>query len=447
MFINQFSDKEVQKAILANQWTYGQLFPEVISPGSQPIEHGYKTHTFTSNFSDTVNPWGDASYDLETNALINHPQRKGKLWVYFAPTNDLLSLSAGEYSSITNDLVNKFSIFYSSSNGPIPLSDFKNFDHYELTSNGSSKKNISLLGYKKLRVTSAAICIKQIGPLKDRSGILKIGMSYKGAIENMADINYDHFENYFMTSKIIQLNNNSEIICRYRLPKHMIDTYAPFDPITSIPYFFIYGEGISTNMSLDINITRHFEGIVLPEYSQFHSGSNQPIQTPFNIQNTVVNSIVNDDNTINPINDHPVKNDTAPPNKPTNGTINAMSRGKAGDPLQKMNKQDNVTAYSKAFNYIGRAVSYTAANVYNATRQKVINEARETAIQAIYSMIPNRIRKSRGGQLMKEYAIRKLAEGAGWDDVMFELSSNVLEYLEREANNTVDVLLKKLGGK
>lgn len=294
-------NEDVIEDVILNQWTYGQLLPELISPGSMPSEENQKTHCFTNTFTDTVSVWQGESKDVLTNDVIQHPKRKGKMWIYFAPENDLLSFSTGHGIPEDPGVIAEHSIFYSSSNGPLPLSEWDEFDPRELTLNQSSKREISFLGYKRVRVTSAAIVIKQIGPAIERSGVLKIGMGYKGAVENMAPILFDKFQNYFSMSKSFVLNSNDEIICRFRLPHYLLDKYAPFDPTISLPYFFIYGEGISTKMMFHVQVIRHFEGITLPQYSYFHKSNPRAHQVPINIQTKVVETIQSEDNIIQSI--------------------------------------------------------------------------------------------------------------------------------------------------
>lgn len=382
--INQFNNVNVQKAILANQWAYGQLFPEIVSPGPMPLDFKYKTHTFSSKFSDTVNVWNSFSYDPETNAIVENSDRKGKLWVYFAPTNDLLSLSTA-FADADLDVINDNAIFYSSSNGPLPDSSFNIFNHREITMNASSKRNISLAGYKKLRVTSAAICIKQVGPEKERSGILKIGMSYKGAIENIPAINFDKFQNYFNISEIIPLTESAEIICRYRLPRHLLEKYAPFDPATNVPYFFIYGEGISTKMSLEIEVIRHFEGIILPEYSNFHHSITQPKQTPFEIQNEVIRTIEKERNIIQNI------------EKPNIAQINARpdnektrnDREFVHSPLEHLKNNMANSNYENVMSKVGEKITEVGDKFNMKAKESLEKQGKKAIIRAISKAMPD----------------------------------------------------------
>lgn len=434
--INQFNNVDVQQAILANQWVYGQLFPEIVSPGQMPLDFKYKTHTFSSRFSDTVNVWNSASYDPTTNAIVQHAERKGKLWVYFAPTNDLLSLSS--VLGVDLDILNNNSIFYSSSNGPLPYSAFTVFDHREITLNASSKKNISLAGYKKLRVTSAAICIKQIGPEKERSGILKIGMSYKGAIENVPAINFDKFQNYFNISEIIPLADSNEIICRYRLPQHLLETYAPFDPTTNVPYFFIYGEGISSKMSFEIEVIRHFEGMILPEYSNFHNPIAQPKQTPFEIQNEVIRIIEKERNIIQ--------------NMETNDTGNTPGfeeekmqhyREHVHSPLEPLKTDTNLSAYENVMSKVGQKITEVGDKFNLKAKESLGKQGKKVIIKVISKAVPDNA-KLRG---IVETVNRVYDMNATFTDnvanVIGNIADKVSDYSLKKAEVAFDRLLNK----
>lgn len=380
--------EELQDVLLASQWTYGQLFPEKWSPGQMPTNIGYKTHTFTSRFSDNVHVWSSTSYDESSNSIIQDPGLKGRLWVYFAPLNDLLGLSPP--INVEAEVINNSSIFYSSSNGPLPYNENKkNLNYREITLNDSSKRNISLIGYKKLRVTSAAISIKQVGPVKERSGILKIGMSYKGAIENIPSIEYEKFDNYFALSKIVHLKESEEVICRYRVPQHLIETYAPFDPTTNLPYFFIYGEGISTNMSLEVEIVRHFEGIILSEYSDFHHQHQQPRQLNFEIQNRIVRNIEDDKNTIqniqlidDPTNSRPLILPTSNPrftieNQQENSIISKIPEG-----------------YLEVVSDIGEQIKEGINDKITEFKKEAYNMAKEQLLVYLMQNIPGQTKES-----------------------------------------------------
>lgn len=379
--IHQISDRAVKEAIVSNQWAYGQLFPEVMSPGPSPHDLKFKTHVFSSTFTDTVNTWSETSFDPAQNAFVQHPERRGKMWIYFSPVNDLLSLSSPLSSGVSQDILNDNSIFYSSSNGPLPYSAFTIFDHREITLNSSSKKNISLTGYKKLRVTSGAIIIRQLGPVKDRSGVLKIGFSFKGAIETVPSINFDKFQDYFNISEIIPLNTSSEIICRYRLPTHMINMFAPFEPTLNLPYFFIYGEGISPTMSFDIEVVRHFEGIVMSEYSNFHNPGHQPKQFPFDIQNKIVRNVERKENII--------QNISVDKNKSTRTHPPLLSRRQETAPLSE-NRDPSI--YESAFKEIGDAARAVVSDVVAQGKEKAKEAMRKIFINQMKELVPQSLK-------------------------------------------------------
>lgn len=377
--IYQIGDREVQEAVVGNQWAYGQLFPEVMSPGPAPLEFKPKTHVFSSTFSDTVNVWNGTSFDPTTNMIVNNPERKGKLWIYFSPLGDLLSMSIPASIGVTPNTLNDNSVFYSSSNGPLPSSTFQMFDYREITLNASSKKNISILGYKKLRVTSAALVITQIGPKKNRSGLLKVGFGFKGAIETVPNIIYDNFQNYFNMSEIMHLNECSKVICRYRLPTYMTDKFAPFDPTLNIPYFFIYGEGISPTMSLEIKITRHFEGIVLPEYSSFHDPSMQPRQYPFSIQNEAVRRMERKENIIQPIYE---------PSAQGSATHqHTLTTGKNG--VEQSELDEDVPLYKEVFTEVKGVIMDMAAEEFKEHKDAMTKAAVQTFVKTAYTAYPN----------------------------------------------------------
>lgn len=434
--IYQFKDHNVQKAILANQWAYGQLFPEIISPGPLPLKSGYKTHTFSSKFTDTVNVWDINSYNPDTQTFEEYPERKGKLWVYFAPMNDLLSLSVNLPIGTDVDVLNDNSIFYSSSNGPVPYSNMSAFDYRELTLNGSSKKNISFLGYKKLRVTSAAIVIKQIGPVKERSGILKIGLGYKGAIESVPSINFDKFQNYFNISDIVQLNTSDEIICRYRLPKHLLHTYAPFDPSTSLPYFFIYGEGISQKMSLHIEVIRHFEGIILPEFSNFHNPGSQPRQTSFIIQDEVVSLLERDNNIIQNIEETDDKMNPRLNNG--HGSKSILSEKHGHEPLEPLKMGNDMSMYEKALKSVGQSISAVGERVSSKMpdfKERIVETRDRITGRIIDKAIDAGIKKgfeTRVGSSIKNILGRVYNTGASLGQNIENMASNFV-------NNTLDM--------
>ena len=383
--MDQTDDRDVQEAIASNQWVYGQLFPEMMSPGPMPRDFKHKTHVFSSTFNDTVSIWNGTSFDPTANTIVNHPERKGKVWVYFSPMNDLLSLSSALSIGVDQTTLNNSAIFYSSSNGPLPYSAFQIFDYREITLNSSSKKNLSLLGYKKLRVTSAALVITQIGPKKNRSGILKIGLGFKGAIESVPSINFDSFQSYFNMSEIIHLSTCSKVICRYRLPANMTDKFAPFDPTLNIPYFFIYGEGISPTMSLEIKVTRHFEGIVLPEYSSFHDSAYQPQQYPFSIQNKVIRTVERKQNIIHAIYEPHVQVSTS--------QMPLLTRGKGtGVEVAKGNEPEHKGVIAE----IRDVIFDIGLSEFQQQKDSLMKTAREEFLKAVWQVFPNSLKDSLG---------------------------------------------------
>jgi len=386
--INEFEDDYIKKCLLSNQWTYGQLFPELVSPGPMPKSLKHKTHTFSSRFNDTVSVWGASSLDPESNTFLNIPERKGKMWVYFSPINDLLNLSLSTPIGVKQEDMLKKAVFYASSNGPMPSNTFTKLNHREIIMNGTAKRNLSITGYKKLRVTSAALVIKQIGPLKERSGILKVGMNYKGAIENVPDIVYDKFENYFSLSKIFHLNDTNEVICRFRLPPQLMEVYAPFEPIQSVPYFFIYGEGISTKISFEVDVVRHFEGMILPEYSSFHASNDQPLQSALSIQNETIRYAEGPANVI-----HGVNRSTTP-----DISYQAVLQQSINNFTDPVKKPLLLRMYNHAASRISVLNAYVAKRIKERGQQFAIQIGQTAVVKFLQAVLPHKT-KVKIGQL------------------------------------------------
>ena len=280
------------------RWSIGQLFPELIHPGHQVIEDNFnpRTHIFTSNFNDNVQVWEHSQTSVD-NVLVNTPNRKGTLWIYCAPCNDILTLTNAE--DVNANTILKHKIFYSSSNGPLPVNDANEFHWNEISMNDGSKHNASVNKYKNIRVTSAAIILKQICPEKDRSGILRIGYSYKGLIEEIKPFKFEDFDQNFALSKTVNMASTSEVVCRYRIPFGQSEKFGPYDPTESMPYFFILGEGLPLGSSIEVNVIRHFEGIPMYIYRRFTHQDYAPTHSASYIsQKKLISDVASGDNTI-----------------------------------------------------------------------------------------------------------------------------------------------------
>jgi hypothetical protein len=249
------------------QWLMGYMHPEVFSPGRVPQDISYPTHTFNSKFNDVVNVWKSSS-DVG-GTVIQHPEHAGKFWIYFAPVNDLLSMTTNPSLDNLHNNLTLNTTYYATSNGPLRLTDFESLYPIDIGEENLGRKSSGpFQGYKKLRVNSAAIVITPTGPLKSNSGVIKVGYTFKRADVDFSKINFQNFDNYFQTSKIYPVKNDTNIICRYRPLKNLLDDFAPYEPCEEFPFFVVYGEGISPEVTFNIKVVRHFEGVVLSQYSQ-----------------------------------------------------------------------------------------------------------------------------------------------------------------------------------
>lgn len=249
------------------QWTIGQIFPELIHPG-HGIEKGVKkpTTTATLMFNTTLRAQGGYATTTE-GVIIETPNRKGTAWAYFAPYNDFLLMH--NPSNVSTDMIQTHSAFFSSSAGPVPENDTKTFHWNEIAQNDGNKSDSTIGTYKELRINSAAIVIKQLAPVRDYSGILRVGFGYKGMIQGMDSFDFSDFDKHFTMTKTINLAKESDLVVRYRLPFNKYDKFGPYDPTTPVPYFFILAEGVPPESSLDITIIRHIEGVPNTMYKHF----------------------------------------------------------------------------------------------------------------------------------------------------------------------------------
>ena len=275
------------------QWLMGYLHPEVFSPGRLPQTTAYPTHTFTSKFNDVVNVW--KSRGTYGTTEVEHPELQGKFWLYFSPVADLLSLtnklSEGKTPAITLDTT-----YYATSNGPRRRTDSKALYAIDIGPQNLNRKFAgSFTGYKKLRVNSASLVITPSGPLKSQSGIIKVGYSFRRCDSHFKQIDFDRFENYFQSCKIYQLKNDHQIICRFRPTKDLLDDFAPYHPLIDIPYFVVYGEGISPEVTFNVSVIRHFEGVAMQQYSQLFYSTWEMDQIELYIQKLAAASVKDPD--------------------------------------------------------------------------------------------------------------------------------------------------------
>lgn len=259
------------------QWTIGQLFPELIHPG-HIIAQNFKTPTVTATlmFNTTLRVQGAVGKTMEGDE-IETPNRRGTAWAYFAPYNDLLIMR--NINNMSEETVQKNAAFFSSSAGPAPENDIKEFHWNEIAQNDGNKSDATVSTYKKLRINSAAIVIKQLAPLKDYSGILKVGMGYKGMIQGMNSFKFSDFDKHFTMTKTINLAKESDLVIRYRLPFNQYNNFGPYDPTTPVPYFFMLAEGVPPDSSFDITVIRHIEGVPKTIYRHFVPQHQAPFHT------------------------------------------------------------------------------------------------------------------------------------------------------------------------
>lgn len=274
------------------QWLMGYMHPEVFSPGRVPQSVSYPTHTFNSKFTDVVNVWKSSS-DIG-GTVIQHPERTGKFWIYFAPVNDLLEMTTNPLLDNMHNGITINTSYYASSNGPLKQTDFASLYPVDIGADNLGRKSSGpFQGYKKLRVNSAAMVITPTGPIKSNSGIVKVGFTFKRADVDFTKINFDNFDNYFQSSKIYQVKEQQNIICRYRPMKTLMDEFGPYEPVEEFPFFVVYGEGISPEVTFSVKVIRHFEGIVLSQYSQLFYDNWEVKPIDFYIQK-LASSIIRD---------------------------------------------------------------------------------------------------------------------------------------------------------
>lgn len=297
MFVDNGFKDDIEQFGESYQWTIGQMMPELMSPGRQlrkdDIQLG--THTYTTRYSDSVNVTGHQGQS-ETGEPIQIINRVGKLWLYFAPCNDLYlaSSTSPDYINYQNHYA-----FYASSNGPYPVNDSNSFDWNEFLLNSSRQYSMLMLTYKNVRVNSAAMVVKLICPVKDRSGVLHIGYGFKGLIQNIQSFEFADFHNQFAVSKTVNMADYSEVVCRFRLPFADYTTYAPYTPTKAMPYFFIVGEGLPLGASLDVTCIRHIEGIPNNKFANTTVlGFNEPTSAPIDIQTAIIDACSRDSNII-----------------------------------------------------------------------------------------------------------------------------------------------------
>lgn len=279
------------------QWTIGQLMPELMSPGRQLLKSDIQsaTHTYTTRYSDSVNVTGRTG-QTEDGEIVEVINRVGKLWFFFAPCNDLYTVSSKDPD--VENYIDHFA-FYASSNGPYPINDANSFHWNEYLLNSSRQASSLMATYKNVRVNSAAMVIKLICPEKDRSGVLHIGYGFKGLIQNIQGFEFSDFHNQFAYSKTINMSDYSEVVCRHRLPFADYSTFAPYTPAKSMPYFFVLGEGLPLGASLDVTCIRHVEGIPHNKFSDTTTlGFAEPTSAPLDIQKAIISACSRDSNII-----------------------------------------------------------------------------------------------------------------------------------------------------
>lgn len=113
--------------------------------------------------------------------------------------------------------------------------------------------------------------IRYTGKFEDVAGILKVSMG----IKNFADpfegtggvvLSLDNLED---NPAFWVFNTYENIIIVYKPTLPEFNTFGPYSPYLSIPYFIVYGEGITANSSFFVEVKITIEGIVNPSQADF----------------------------------------------------------------------------------------------------------------------------------------------------------------------------------
>lgn len=250
-------DKEFIKREFS--YVFGTMHPEHFHPQTHPLHRAkLETIAFTDEYQASVNLYKKTVE--HTDGTTEELGISGTCWFYFSPLADVMKIGRYEGNGVRDSV-------FSSSNGPYDFVTNKKVTSTQLFGTNASQSHDNIfLGYRALRLLSASFECKLLCPENDISGVISIGIGLRAINEDIS-IDLTNIRKQFLESRTF--NARESTVCRYRPLSDEYLAFAPYESHFLVPYYFFYAENVSPTATFEINIKRHFEGVMINSYADF----------------------------------------------------------------------------------------------------------------------------------------------------------------------------------